>query len=74
MRGGLGLVGLLVALAIVAFLARRQAEPARAPVAPSVQDGSAPAPAVPLQQQPQRLQEQVEALMRQPRPLPEDSQ
>ena len=82
MRAVFGLVGLLVALAIVGILAKKQLGATRTPV-PSLQlpvtPGSAvaPAPAGTVREQSQQVQQQVkqqmEGLMQQARPMPDDS-
>jgi hypothetical protein len=82
MRAVFGLVGLLVALAIVGVLAKKQLAATRTPV-PSLQPpavaGSAAlsAPAGTVREQSQRVQQQVkqqvEGLMQQARPMPEDT-
>lgn len=80
MRLGFGLVGLLLALAIVAVLAKRQMGATRAAVPPAVQeqpvptDGAAPTVRAQGQQVQQQVRQQVEALMQQPRPVPDESQ
>jgi multidrug efflux pump subunit AcrB len=78
MRVVFGVLSLLVVVAIVGFLAKKQLGRASAPVAvppaegvPSVASGGTPA------QQSQQLQQQVkkdvESLMQQARPMPEDT-
>ncbi|PWW46382.1 hypothetical protein [Melaminivora alkalimesophila] len=82
MRLGFGLVGLLVALAIVAVVARKQLGATRVAVPPAVQerqgpaggDGAAPSVRVQGEQLQQQVQRQMEALMQQPRGLPDDAQ
>ena len=81
MRMGLGLIGLLIALAIVAVVAKKQMGATRVAVPPAVQglpapaDGATPASvrgqSAQIQQQ---LKQQMDPLMQQPRGLPEDSQ
>ena len=82
MRALFGLVGLVVVLAIVGLLARKQLAATRAPV-PALQTATgaaapASAPSGTVREQSQQVQqqvrEQVEALMQQPRPMPDDSQ
>jgi len=72
MRGGLGLIGLLVALALVAVLARQHGAQ-RVALPPPAADG-APAPSVRAQGQQlhQQVREQVESALQAPRALPED--
>lgn len=82
MRMGFGLIGLLLALAIVALLAKKQwgsatriAVPPAATGVPAPAASDAPASVRAQSQQVQRqVREQVEALMQQPRPMPDDSQ
>ncbi len=74
MRGLFGVVGLLLTLAIVGVLAKKQLG-AVTTVAPPAGFASAPAGAT-VQQQSQLLQQQVkqsvEGTMQQARPMPED--
>lgn len=70
MRGLLGILGLLLAVAVVGLLAKKQLT-ARAPAAAPVAGGAAPA-AVPLQQLPQQMRQAMDEAMRQPRPVPDD--
>ena len=82
MRAVFGLVGLVVALAIVGVLAKKQLAATRTPV-PSLQlpaepgGATAPAPTGTVREQSQQVQQQVkqqvEALMQQARPMPDDS-
>ena len=79
MRMGFGLIGLLVALAIVAVLVKKQMGATRMAVPPAVQglpapaDGAAPATVrAQSQQMQQQVKQQMDALMQQPRPMPED--
>ncbi|MCO5354874.1 hypothetical protein [Acidovorax kalamii] len=79
MRAVFGLVGLVVVLAIVGLLAKKQLSVTRAPV-PALQTapGAAPASAPPAtvreqsQQVQQQVKQQMEGLMQQARPMPED--
>lgn len=85
MRAVFGLVGLVVALAIVGILAKKQLSATRVPV-PSLQQSALPggasppasAPAGTVREQSQQVQQQVkqqvEGLMQQARPMPEDPQ
>ncbi len=78
MRMGLGLIGLLVALALVAVLVKKQMAATRVAAPPAVQGLPAtedPAPTVRAQSQQiqQQVREQLDAAM-QPRPLPQDAQ
>ena len=74
MRGLFGIVGLLLTLAIVGVLVKKQVS-AVTTVAPPAGFASAPAGAT-VQQQSQLLQQQVkqsvEATMQQARPMPDD--
>ncbi len=81
MRAVFGLVGLVVVLAIVGLLAKKQLSATRAPV-PALQTvapGAAPASAPPVtvreqsQQVQQQVKQQMEGLMQQARPMPEDA-
>lgn len=82
MRAVFGLVGLVVALAIMGVLVKKQLAATRAPV-PALQapaaPGSAAAPAATgnvreqSQQVQQQVKQQVEGLMQQARPMPDDS-
>lgn len=80
MRAVFGLVGLVVVLAIVGLLAKKQLSATRAPV-PALQaaPGGAPASAPPTtvreqsQQMQQQVKQQMEGLMQQARPMPEDA-
>ena len=82
MRAVFGLVGLVVALAIVAVLAKKQLGATRTPLPslqlPAASDSAvAPAPAGTVREQSQQVQQQVkqqvEGLMQQARPMPDDS-
>ncbi|MDA8453359.1 hypothetical protein M4R22_01160 [Acidovorax sp. GBBC 3334] len=78
MRMAFGLVGLLVALAVVAVLVKQQLGATRVavPVVPGAQAPASGASAPTVRQQSLQVQEQVrqqvESLMQQPRPMPED--
>ncbi len=78
MRMGWGLAGVLAALTIVAVLARKQVDATRVTV-PAVPGASAPAQGasdaiirVQGQQVQRQIQQQVESLMQQPRPMPDE--
>ena len=78
MRGVFGMVGLVVALAIVGVLAKKQLVSTQA-VVPSLQvPGAAPVPAPTgtVREQSQQVQQQykqaLESALQQPRPLPDD--
>jgi len=80
MKGLFGLVGLLVALAIVGLVVKKQlaatqqSVPVLAVPMPAGADGAASVPTV--REQSQQIQQQykqaVEGAMQQPRPMPED--
>lgn len=83
MKGIFGFVGLIVALAIVGLVVRKQlastqqALPQLAPAAGVAVPGASPgAPAPTVREQSQQIQQQVrqatESVMQQPRPMPED--
>lgn len=76
MRGGIGLIGLVLALVITGLLVKRQLGTAAAtpPLLRPSPAGVAGAPpsAVPLNQLPQQTKEAVDALMQKPRPMPEE--
>ena len=80
MRAVFGLVGLVVALAIVGLLVKKQLAATRTPV-PALQTatGAAAPASVPTgtvreqsQQVQQQVKQQMESLMQQTRPMPED--
>ena len=78
MRGVFGMVGLVVALAIVGVLAKKQLASTQA-VVPSLQVPAAvpvPAPTGTVREQSQQVQQQyqqaLESALQQPRPLPDD--
>ncbi|GKS84587.1 MULTISPECIES: hypothetical protein [unclassified Acidovorax] len=80
MRMGFGLVALLVALAIVGLLVKKQLGATRSAVpvvsVPGAQPPASGASAATVREQSQQVQQQVkqqmEALMQQARPMPED--
>ena len=78
MRTGFGLIGLLLALAIVAVLVKKQMGATRVAVPPAVQglpapaEGAASTVRAQSQQVQQQVKQQMDALMQQPRTLPED--
>jgi hypothetical protein len=71
MRAIFTVAGLLVVLAIVGVLAKKQLSAGVAPAMPGVEAGAA-APATP-QQQVQQFNNAVEKAMQQARPLPDDA-
>lgn len=77
MRALMGIVGLLVVLVFVGVLARKQLAATRAPM-PALQTPGAGAPADTVRAQSQQVQqqvrEQVQTLMQQARPMPDDEQ
>ena len=78
MRTGFGLIGLLLALALVAVLVKKQMGATRVAVPPAVQglpapaEGAASTVRAQSQQVQQQVKQQMDALMPQPRTLPED--
>jgi hypothetical protein len=79
MRTLFTIVALVLALAVVGLLARQQLSGSSKsslalPSAPGVAPHAATVPAVPPAQQVQQVQQAVEALVQQPRRLPDDSQ
>lgn len=76
MKGMFSVLGLLLVVALVGLLAKRQfSEMGRAPAAPALTAPASEVPALPAgtpQQQMRQVQQSVEALMQQPRPMPED--
>jgi hypothetical protein len=71
MRGIFSVVGLLVVLAIVGVLVKKQLGGGSGSAAASAVPGAA-APAPTPQQQVNQVKQQVEGLMQQARPMPED--
>lgn len=75
MRAWTGIVSLLVVLAIVGVLVKKQLAATQASV-PALQAPGQPAPTGNVREQSQQVQQQikqqVEGLMRQARPMPED--
>ncbi|ABM42445.1 conserved hypothetical protein [Acidovorax sp. JS42] len=78
MRTGFGLIGLLLALALVAVLVKKQMGATRVAVPPAVQglpapaEGAASTVRAQSQQVQQQVKQQMDALVQQPRTLPED--
>lgn len=79
MKAVFGLVGLLLALAIVGVVVKKQLDTTsqRVPaLAPPVPGGAASAPATTVREQSQQVQQQykqaVEGLMQQPRPMQDE--
>jgi hypothetical protein len=80
MRAVFGVAGLVVALAVVGLLGKKQLSAVSTPVpalqtAPAVDAAATPAPAVTVREQSQQLQQQyrqqVEGLLQQARPMPD---
>ena len=87
MRAMFGLIGLVVALAVVGVLVKKQLSASRAPLVLPAPAGAVPAgevgagaPALPpastvraqSQQMQEQIKQQMEGLMQQARPMPED--
>ena len=74
MRIILGVLSLLIVVAIVGVLAKKQLTSASAPLPalPGVAAGTTAAPAGSPQQQVQQFQQAVQGAMQQARPMPED--
>ena len=78
MRIGFGLIGLLLALTIVAMLLKKQSGVLRLATPPVVSSpavtpaSDSPPASPPGAPQAQQLRQQVESLLQQPRPMPED--
>ena len=76
MRGMFGLIGLVIVLALVGLLAKKQLTATQAPV-PALQVPGQPAPTGNVRAQSQQIQQQVQqqmdSLMQQPRPMPDDA-
>jgi Na+-transporting methylmalonyl-CoA/oxaloacetate decarboxylase gamma subunit len=71
MRAVFGVLSLLIVVAIVGLLARKQLGTI-APAAAPAPAGTMAAPAGTPQQQVQQFQQAVQGAMQQPRPMPED--
>ncbi len=72
MRAVFGILGLLVVVAIVGMLAKKQLGAGVAPPAASVPGGPAMAPAATPRQQVDQFQKAVEGAMQPPRAMPDD--
>lgn len=74
MRAIFGILGLLVVVAIVGVLAKKQLTSASAPAAvvPGAASGNA-APAPTPKQQVEQFKQAVDAAVQQPRPMPDDT-
>ena len=66
----LGLIGLVLALAIVGLLVKKQLGSACAPARPPAAGSRAPAQSQQIQQQ---FKQSLDAAMQQPRPMPDDN-
>lgn len=73
----LGLIGLLLALAIVGLLVKKQMGSMAAPALPAISDGgatiAAPAPASNPKQVQEQFKQSLDAAMQQQRPMPDDA-
>lgn len=72
MRMIFGVLGLLMVVAIVGVLAKKQLSSGVAPAAAVVQGAPVIAPAATPQEQVQQFKNAAEAALQQPRPMPED--
>jgi hypothetical protein len=72
MRAIFGVLGLLVVVAIVGMLAKKQLSAGVAPHAAAVPGSSAPAPAATPQQQVRQYEQVLKGAMQQERPMPDD--
>jgi hypothetical protein len=74
MRGLFGVVGLLVVVAIVGLLAKKQLTTVAAPTPSASTVAGAPAPSGPPRQQVEQVRQSVETLMQAaPRTVPDDT-
>jgi len=72
MRAFLGVLSLLVVVAIVGIMVKRQLAPAAAPPSAGAPIEAMPRPAGTPQQQVQQYQQAVQGAMQQARPMPEE--
>lgn len=74
MRGGLGLLGLVLAALVVGIAAKRALSPSAPPVSPGGAPSVAPDGTPPLtpRQQMEQVRRAAEAAMQAPRPMPDD--
>jgi len=72
MRIGFGLIGLLLALAIVAMVVKKQMGATRVAVPPAVQGQPAPTVRAQGQQLQQQVRQQVDTLMQPPRAMSDE--
>ena len=72
MRAVFGVLGLLVTLAVVALLAKKQMAVLSSPPAAIAVPMAGASSAVPMQQLPQQIGQTVENVMQQARPMPDD--
>jgi hypothetical protein len=71
MRAIFSVLGLLVVVAVIGFLAKNQLKAGVAPAVPGVEAGSA-APAATPQQQVKQFEQAVQGAMQQARPMPDN--
>jgi len=72
MRAVFGVLSLLIVVAVIGVLAKKQLSPAPVKVAPADTGVNLPAPAAAPQQQVQQVRQQIENTLQQARPMPED--
>lgn len=74
MRAVFGVLSLLIVVAVIGLLAKKQLSPAPVRVAPADTGVTLPAPAAGAapQQQVQQVRQQIESTLQQARPMPED--
>lgn len=73
MRAVFGVLGLLVVVAIIGVLAKKQMGAGVAPPARTVPGVAAPDPAATPKQQVEQFQKAVEGVVQQPRAMPDDT-
>lgn len=73
MRAIFGVLSLLIVVAIVGMLAKKQLGAGVAPRTPASESGAAAVPAANPRQQVQQFQQAVESAVQQPRAMPDDS-
>ena len=71
MRAIFSVLGLLLVVAVIGFLAKSQLKAGVAPAAPGAEAGSTAAPATP-QQQVKQFEQAVQGAVQQPRPMPDN--
>jgi len=72
MRAVFGVLSLLIVVAVVGFLAKKQLSSVAAPPAVTATPGT-PAPGATPKQQMDQLKQGLDATLQQPRPMPEDT-